>query len=173
MARQNITHILHDQRHILIPTDNGRNYTCNGCNLRGTGARYRCHSCDFDLHFLCAESPPQFFLSGHLMTLFLRPERSHDGTSLRRCDGCTQMVEGMFYHLEAYNYDLHPVCLIRQLQPQVAPNAAIRAPAGHHNGGGRLNGLLRLLDIGLDVLSILALFGGGFDISSLLDAFNV
>ncbi|XP_073008519.1 uncharacterized protein [Typha latifolia] len=125
VVKQNITHFLH--QHPLKST-NGYDYACNGCYLPGKGARYRCDVCDFDLHFLCALCPNEIpFSGGHsnhrsltvapssnnCMKLIPRPERSQGGGSLRRCDKCLEMVEGMFYQLENGNLDLHPVCFVK------------------------------------------------------------
>ncbi|TXG54081.1 hypothetical protein EZV62_019337 [Acer yangbiense] len=34
-------------------------FKCNGCGRNGSGFRYRCNQCDFDVHILCAQTQPQ------------------------------------------------------------------------------------------------------------------
>nr|GEY40297.1 hypothetical protein [Tanacetum cinerariifolium] len=50
-------HVLHK---LYMPFE----FSCDGCNTRGHGTRYRCPACDFDLHELCAICP--HYISSHV-----------------------------------------------------------------------------------------------------------
>lgn len=95
----------------LRPTDQA--FTCNGCREDGTGGRYTCNLCDFDLHEACnfAEGTP--FVDHPLLentTFELCFEAPHSKAERRVCDACGTRVLGSHYHCRSEGLDLHPCC---------------------------------------------------------------
>ncbi|GLJ33395.1 hypothetical protein SUGI_0671700 [Cryptomeria japonica] len=44
--------------HMLVATDQNTVYICDGGKERGTGWRYRCNACDYDMHTFRANASP-------------------------------------------------------------------------------------------------------------------
>ncbi|KAF8377470.1 hypothetical protein HHK36_030848 [Tetracentron sinense] len=84
-------------------------FKCNGCNEVGIGSRYKCTSCDFDLHWHCAIPSPTFnhpFYPKCTFQFLTRPP----GDKPRYCNACENDVSGFVYHCKLCGFDLHPCC---------------------------------------------------------------
>ncbi|KAM0871452.1 hypothetical protein ACQ4PT_039356 [Festuca glaucescens] len=60
--------ILHDshKKHPLVFRDtSSAGFHCNGCGCLGVGFRYRCDTCNFDLHEFCLTCPQTAPFSFH------------------------------------------------------------------------------------------------------------
>ncbi|KAI3945769.1 hypothetical protein MKW98_023043 [Papaver atlanticum] len=74
-------------------------FVCDGCSVEGSGARYHCKQCSFDLHEDCATCPGFLKSPIHpnhpLELIWEGAEKDH--TQLRPCDVCGDQVKGLFY----------------------------------------------------------------------------
>lgn len=105
-------HFTHPNHPLLFHSDDHHDYICDGCKTSGSGCRFRCHSCNFDLHEYCANCPEKLISSSihrHHLTLVLRKP---NGARLidRICDICRDPVEGLFYRCKDCDFDAHPLC---------------------------------------------------------------
>ncbi|KAL8507843.1 hypothetical protein ACS0TY_018400 [Phlomoides rotata] len=110
LPQNSIDHFFHEG-HPLKPVDSDKQFLCDGCKTLGTGKRYRCNGCDFDLHDYCRTCPRLLssFMHPHSLTLvFRRPQQSRQIN--RICDVCRDPVEGMFFRCKECEFDVHPVC---------------------------------------------------------------
>ncbi|KAK1306060.1 hypothetical protein QJS10_CPA10g00034 [Acorus calamus] len=86
---QEIFHFSHPQ-HPLWQVDLPYLFNCTGCKEYGAGRRFRCRTCDFDLHEFCALASPS--LHGHpsheqhQLVFFIKP-----GDSLHWWIGAIEM----------------------------------------------------------------------------------
>ncbi|XP_059628144.1 uncharacterized protein LOC132270936 isoform X2 [Cornus florida] len=87
-------------------------FICSGCKELGFGPRFRCESCDYELHRECKEcwiSKSQIsleFFEGCTFKFF-------DQLANKICDACGKDICGFAYHSEAKDkssLDLHPCC---------------------------------------------------------------
>ncbi|KAK7339721.1 hypothetical protein VNO77_20402 [Canavalia gladiata] len=107
-----IEHFTH-QGHPLTYFATNTQFLCDGCKKLGNGNRYRCSTCDFDLHEHCATCPTtlaSFMHPMHQLTLVLRkPQgaRHHE----RVCNVCGTFVNGLFYRCKVCDFDVHPLCI--------------------------------------------------------------
>ncbi|XP_026430723.1 uncharacterized protein LOC113327811 [Papaver somniferum] len=105
-------------------------FVCDGCRIEGSGARYHCKQCSFDLHEDCATCPGFLTSSIHpnhpLELIWEGAENDHG--QLRPCDVCGNQVQGLFYKCSSgapeKRYDdgnhyffIHPTC--SKFQPQL------------------------------------------------------
>ncbi|RDX94127.1 hypothetical protein CR513_23517, partial [Mucuna pruriens] len=85
-------------------------FKCDGCKEVGIGSRYKCSTCDFDLHMHCAviTSPTLFhpFYAKCTFQFMAAPP----GDTARYCNACEKDVSGFVYHCKACGFDLHPCC---------------------------------------------------------------
>lgn len=84
-------------------------FECDGCKEAGIGSRYRCTTCDFDLHVHCAIPTPTIahpFYTKCSFQFLSRPP----GDVPRYCNACEKDVSGFVYHCRACGFDLHPCC---------------------------------------------------------------
>ncbi|XP_004142190.1 uncharacterized protein LOC101223041 [Cucumis sativus] len=105
-------HFTHPNHPLQLHSDDRHDYICGGCKTSGSGSRFRCHSCNFDLHDYCANCPEKLISSSihhHPLTLVLRKP---DGARLnqRICDICRDAVDGLFYRCKDCDFDAHPLC---------------------------------------------------------------
>ncbi|KAM7468042.1 hypothetical protein LguiB_015604 [Lonicera macranthoides] len=112
-----ISHFTHPG-HRLSPVNIAEEYRCDGCKTNGTGARFRCGPCDFDLHEYCAACPSTLssFMHPHPLNLVQRKPQSTRRIA-RVCDVCGDGVEGLFYRCKDCEFDVHPLCT--QLPPSL------------------------------------------------------
>ncbi|KAK6933111.1 DC1 [Dillenia turbinata] len=105
-SSQHLLHPMHP-KHPLLQIYSSKEFECDGCKALGSGTRYRCDPCCFDLHTLCATCPST--LSSHL-----HPNHSltlvNISNSKHRCDLCRDEVDGLFYTCRACDFDVHPLC---------------------------------------------------------------
>ncbi|KAG8376948.1 hypothetical protein BUALT_Bualt09G0117100 [Buddleja alternifolia] len=103
LPANSIYHFTHPG-HPLKPFDLQK-FSCNGCKTIGTGKRYRCDLCNFDLHEYCATCPhtlSTFMHTKHALTLTRQMDRV--------CDVCADPVEGLFYRCKKCEFNVHPLC---------------------------------------------------------------
>ena len=84
-------------------------FKCDGCKEVGIGSRYRCATCDFDLHMHCAlpsSSITHPFYTKCSFQFLSRPP----GDTPRFCNACEKDVTGFVYHCKSCGFDLHPCC---------------------------------------------------------------
>ncbi|KAG2332573.1 hypothetical protein Bca52824_003753 [Brassica carinata] len=104
---QHSTHV-----HPLTKVDDFGGFICNGCNTYGFGKTYRCTSCNYDLHEICATCPPTLKCFLHpeheLKLVFKEPAKTDQDR--RMCNICLELAEGLYYQCEACGFDMHPLC---------------------------------------------------------------
>ncbi|XP_026393858.1 uncharacterized protein LOC113288897 [Papaver somniferum] len=126
-GKETLRHFTHP--HVLIkeltldPTVYSTNrFGCDGCGMDGSGVRYHCKQCAFDLHEECATCPEYLTSNFHLHKL----ERIWEGPAddydlLRPCHVCGDQVKGLFYKCssgaddksyddEDHYFFIHPTC---------------------------------------------------------------
>ncbi|XP_059628147.1 uncharacterized protein LOC132270939 [Cornus florida] len=86
-------------------------FICSGCKEMGYGHRFRCESCDYELHKECKEC----LISKHEISHEIFKEctfKFFDKLSDKVCDACGKDICGFAYHSEAEgkSLDLHPCC---------------------------------------------------------------
>ncbi|XP_061336770.1 protein VACUOLELESS GAMETOPHYTES-like [Gastrolobium bilobum] len=105
---QHFTHPSHPLTYIARNTQ----FLCDGCKILGNGNRYRCSTCDFDLHEYCGTCPTylsSFMHPIHQLTLAVRrPQGARHNE--RVCDVCGTHVNGLFYRCNLCDFDVHPLC---------------------------------------------------------------
>ncbi|XP_052179651.1 uncharacterized protein LOC127792982 [Diospyros lotus] len=84
-------------------------FKCDGCKEVGIGSSYKCSSCDYDLHKLCALPSSSFRHPFYPKCSFKFLPRA-PGSISRYCNACEKAVTGFVYHCEACGFDLHPCC---------------------------------------------------------------
>lgn len=107
-----IEHFTHPGHPLAEYNDAQEGYLCDGCKTPGIGKRYRCHSCNFDLHEYCGSCPPNLsigFMHPHPLSLVVRKAQSTRQNN-RICNVCRESVEGLFYRCKDCDFDLHPIC---------------------------------------------------------------
>ncbi|KAK6946192.1 DC1 [Dillenia turbinata] len=108
MKYNEISHFSHPQHklkfeHIEVP------FKCDGCKEVGIGSRYKCSTCDFDLHMHCALPTPTLthpFYTKCSFQFLPKPP----GDTPRFCNACEKDVLGFVYHCKPCGFDLHPCC---------------------------------------------------------------
>ncbi|XP_066357034.1 protein VACUOLELESS GAMETOPHYTES-like [Miscanthus floridulus] len=104
-----ILHNAHSQHPLLLVDTHSTSFRCNGCGCQGVGFRYRCQTCNFDLHEHCATCPPTASFAFHGQhTLELEPAVFPEDP--RSCDLCGTSINGMHYRCRPCGFDVHPVC---------------------------------------------------------------
>ncbi|VVB02548.1 unnamed protein product [Arabis nemorensis] len=142
MPIQHFTHV-----HPLTKVDGYGEFTCNGCNTYGFGETYRCVSCDYDLHDHCATCPPTLLSFMHpqhqLRLVFRRPDQ---GLQIRRmCDICDESVEGLYYHCEPCDFDIHPLCTRLPQHVTYVPHPAHHLELSHSGASNTCEVCLRTI----------------------------
>ncbi|CAL1353589.1 unnamed protein product [Linum trigynum] len=109
MKYSEISHFSHPQ-HKLRYEFTEFPFKCDGCKEAGIGSRFRCSTCDFDLHQHCAVPSPYSlhhpFYTKCSFQFFSRPP----GDIPRYCNACGRDVAGFLYHCRDCGFDLHPCC---------------------------------------------------------------
>ncbi|KAI3474135.1 hypothetical protein Pfo_028923 [Paulownia fortunei] len=111
LPKNSIDHFAHPG-HPLTAFEGDKEYLCDGCKTLGTGKRYRCHGCDFDLHDYCGTCPrvlSSFMHQNHALSLVIRKAQGTRQVD-RICDVCADPVEGLFYRCKECEFDVHPLC---------------------------------------------------------------
>lgn len=98
--------------HPLLEHNAATEYICDGCKTLGTGTRFRCNMCDFDLHEYCGKCPTSLSSFMHplhyLSLVVLKPQGMR--TNDRICNVCGDSIEGLFYRCKDCEFDVHPLC---------------------------------------------------------------
>ncbi|XP_026411785.1 uncharacterized protein LOC113307565 [Papaver somniferum] len=98
-------------------------FMCDACYTLGSGARFHCKQCSFDLHEECASCPEYlntYIHPNHQLELRWEGSSKKDYGKLRPCDICGDQVKGLFYTCSSgaeKRYDdgrhfffIHPLC---------------------------------------------------------------
>ncbi|TXG49737.1 hypothetical protein EZV62_025612 [Acer yangbiense] len=86
-----------------------RPYVCH-CRALGSGLRFRCEQCEFDLHDECEhvkQTTTHDFYKNSIFNFFREPP---DHSIFIYCAMCGGLVEGFVYYCEELNKYLHPCC---------------------------------------------------------------
>ncbi|KAK3195589.1 hypothetical protein Dsin_026899 [Dipteronia sinensis] len=108
MKYSEISHFSHSQHKLKFEYSEVP-FKCDGCKEVGIGSRYKCSTCDFDLHMHCALPSPSIshpFYTKCSFQFLSRPP----GDKPRFCNACEKDVTGFVYHCNLCGYDLHPCC---------------------------------------------------------------
>ncbi|KAI3912525.1 hypothetical protein MKW98_020987 [Papaver atlanticum] len=98
-------------------------FMCDACHTLGSGARFHCKQCSFDLHEECANCPEYlntYIHPNHQLELRWEGSIKRDYGKSRPCDICGDQVKGLFYTCSSgaeKRYDdgrhfffIHPLC---------------------------------------------------------------
>ncbi|MCL7023535.1 hypothetical protein MKW94_016123 [Papaver nudicaule] len=100
-------------------------FGCDACGMDGSGVRYHCKQCSFDLHEDCATCPEYLTSNFHpnhpLERIWEGSEEDYDLS--RPCHVCSEQVKGLFYKCssgadeksyddddEDHYFFIHPTC---------------------------------------------------------------
>ncbi|KAL2506063.1 Cysteine/Histidine-rich C1 domain family protein [Abeliophyllum distichum] len=110
---EEITHYTHS-KHPLIEVNLSELFTCTGCKEYGSGKRFACQQCDFQLHEFCASSPPLLQnhpLHGqHQLVFHAKPKQAKAGIAWPKCDVCNKSTKGFIFRCRACSFQMHPCC---------------------------------------------------------------
>ncbi|RAL38865.1 hypothetical protein DM860_015226 [Cuscuta australis] len=84
-------------------------FKCDGCKEAGIGSRYKCGTCDYDLHMHCAVPASSVAHPFYPKCSFQFLARS-PGSVPRYCNACEKDISGFLYHCNSCGFDLHPCC---------------------------------------------------------------
>ncbi|GAB2225022.1 hypothetical protein Droror1_Dr00005804 [Drosera rotundifolia] len=134
-----IQHLLHPHTLSLSNPPSFPGFKCNGCNQLGQGFRYRCDSCDFDLHCACAWShhpPPVMRVIDH--PLHVHPVRlSNELYDTFQCNNCRLLGQGTRFQCTSCSFDMHDACAFASTHSFVPIRSHSVAAAPLPNGLGR------------------------------------
>ncbi|KAI3762898.1 hypothetical protein L1987_53340 [Smallanthus sonchifolius] len=110
-STKTLAHFMHPPHRLTELTANTP-YHCDGCKVAGTGTRFTCTICKFNLHDYCAKCPNTWVIFTtkhvHQLSLFLhRPKVNQT----QPCQICHSPVEGLAYQCEGCKYLVHPLCV--------------------------------------------------------------
>ncbi|KAJ4836057.1 hypothetical protein Tsubulata_008956 [Turnera subulata] len=108
MKYSEISHFSHSQHKLRFEYSEFP-FKCDGCKEVGIGSRYKCGSCDFDLHMQCAIPSPTVYHSFYTKCTFQFLARP-PGDKPRYCNACERDIAGFLYHCRDCGFDLHPCC---------------------------------------------------------------
>ncbi|XP_026444280.1 uncharacterized protein LOC113344544 [Papaver somniferum] len=123
--KRTLEHFTHP--HILTREafDQNNEFVCNACNTLGSGVRYHCKLCGFDIHEDCADCPEYlntYLHRNHQLELMWDGSESikKNYGNLRPCGVCGDQVKGLFYICSSgvekrtndgeHFFFLHPLC---------------------------------------------------------------
>ncbi|XP_022870942.1 uncharacterized protein LOC111390165 [Olea europaea var. sylvestris] len=111
LPKKTIMHFIHPGHQLTAIDGHDQQYRCDGCKTLGTGKRFRCHGCDFDLHDYCGTCPETLSSTMHQHPLSLVIRKAQSARQIARvCDLCSEPVEGLFYRCKECEFDVHPLC---------------------------------------------------------------
>ncbi|XP_061373375.1 protein VACUOLELESS GAMETOPHYTES-like [Gastrolobium bilobum] len=120
---EEIIHCSHPQ-HPLLMIDIKDLFTCTGCKEYGSGKRFVCQQCDFQLHDFCAMAPPALkahpLHSQHPMLFHSKPGKS--GMAKSKCDVCGKPTKGFAFLCIACAFQMHPCCAMLNTEIEYAPH---------------------------------------------------
>ena len=120
MTKPNMEHFTHPG-HSLAEVYGSEEFQCDGCKTPGNGLRYRCHTCNFNMHDYCGRCPSTlstFMHPQHHLKLVTGTQGRHDNEG--SCDLCGDNVEGLFYQCTLCDFNIHPLCT---KLPEYVPHA--------------------------------------------------
>ncbi|KAJ4967451.1 hypothetical protein NE237_019300 [Protea cynaroides] len=107
-GEKEITHFSHPQHKLRFEISEAP-FKCDGCKEVGIGSRYKCNSCNFDLHKHCAlPSPFKSHIFYPKCSFQFLPRTP--GDIPRFCNACERDINGSVYHCKSCGFDLHPTC---------------------------------------------------------------
>lgn len=115
MVNSKMIHPSHPE-HPLEMVNHQESYTCDGCKMEGTGPRYRCERCNYDLHHECMFAPSKLKFQAHTCKFYESPLPAANCTKvnctkcIRSCDACGLTIKGFVYHYSEKGWDFHPRC---------------------------------------------------------------
>ena len=105
-----IFHFTHP--HELVKTQKEETFKCKMCEFPGSGNRYSCNLCNFNLHEDCFSCPPIIHYFAHPMhELTLSPSNSIFSRN-KHCDLCLDHVHGYSYRCDPCKFNVHLPCLL-------------------------------------------------------------
>ncbi|XP_078164465.1 protein VACUOLELESS GAMETOPHYTES-like [Carex rostrata] len=111
-----ITHFTHPEHQLLL-ISKPKNFWCDLCKTFGTGLRYRCDECDFDLHESCTTYPETLSFFAHPWhSLELTDHSASTNDPSICCDLCCEPLKGFYYKCIPCGFNLHPSC---SLSPKI------------------------------------------------------
>lgn len=102
-------HAAHSEHTLMLESTKKFNY--DGCHQKGTGERYTCHPCKFNLHKQCA-LPEGTKIKHPLLKnikIELRFQVPGSKGAKKVCDACCSNVRG--FHYASSKLCLHPCCV--------------------------------------------------------------
>lgn len=132
-------HTSHPQ-HPLSQVEVSDLFTCSGCKEYGSGFRFTCQQCEFQLHEFCALAPPLLkehpFHRQHQLSLHSKPVKG--GILKSKCDVCWKPTKGYTFRCNACSYQMHPCCsmLSDQIDIKVHPHPLKLLPANVNSPNG-------------------------------------
>ncbi|KAI3780231.1 hypothetical protein L2E82_10202 [Cichorium intybus] len=114
------SHPTHALSLLTTPIYPGGFFRCDACTQHGTRFSYHCHTCDFDLHVLCASKPLRVTHPYHphpLALTFASPYGEKLGFS---CDVCRHVGSGdqWLYRCVSCEFDVHLQCATAKVPAQ-------------------------------------------------------
>ncbi|XP_004498200.1 protein VACUOLELESS GAMETOPHYTES [Cicer arietinum] len=114
---EEIIHFSHPQ-HALSMVDLPDLFTCVGCKEYGSGKRFVCQQCDYQLHDFCALAPPALMAhplhSQHAILFHSKPVKI--GMTKSKCDVCGKPTKGYTFVCTACAFQMHPCCAMLNTQ---------------------------------------------------------
>ncbi|KAL2347905.1 hypothetical protein Fmac_001905 [Flemingia macrophylla] len=121
---EEILHFSHPQ-HPLSKMDLPDLFNCVGCREYGSGKRFVCQQCDFQMHDFCALAPPALkahpFHSQHSLLFHSKPVKSGKGTK-SKCDVCGKPTKGCGFLCTACAFNMHPCCAMLNTEIEYPPH---------------------------------------------------
>ncbi|KAH1114255.1 hypothetical protein J1N35_007633 [Gossypium stocksii] len=106
-----IFHAAHPQ-HPISQTYLPDLFTCASCKEFGSGLRFTCTDCDYQLHDFCALAPPALKRHPihplHKLIFFHKPVKG--GILKSRCDICDKPTKGSVFKCTICSFQMHPCC---------------------------------------------------------------
>ncbi|KAJ6375979.1 hypothetical protein OIU77_000864 [Salix suchowensis] len=105
------SHLIHPLTLFAAPPYPGGSFKCDGCGLQGTGFSYRCTTCDFDVHMICATNPMSLAHQSHphQLNLVFYPPYQTKGFSCHICDHKIGSNHWL-YRCGSCEFDAHMEC---------------------------------------------------------------
>ncbi|KAI4336666.1 hypothetical protein L6164_015164 [Bauhinia variegata] len=118
---EEILHLSHPQ-HPLSQVDLPDLFTCVGCREYGSGKRFLCQQCNFQLHDFCAFAPPTLkahpLHPQHHITFHAKPVKPKGGILKSKCDVCGKASKGYAFTCSACGFQMHPCCAMLSTEIQ-------------------------------------------------------
>ncbi|KAK7264339.1 hypothetical protein RJT34_31946 [Clitoria ternatea] len=109
MRYNEISHFSHKQHKLRFEYSEFP-FKCDGCKEIGIGSRYKCSTCDFDLHMHCGMVTSQTLFHPFYTKCTFQFMAMPPGDIPRYCNACEKDVSGFVYHCKSCGFDLHPCC---------------------------------------------------------------